>query len=220
MRPLLFFTADQNMAFALQGFFGRDHWHLAIPCAFFEFDPRPNDGDIKVAMGQNDSGLYTRAGELLRPFRPMFERVVILVDEEWSGSPGASMIQDRLKEHIELAGWSEENGLGLVLQPELDVWLWSGSPGTARAMRWDSVDELYAALRKVGYMQEDQTKPTRPKEAAEWALRQKRRPRSSIVYREVASAVSIGRCQDPALKQLRQKLCDWFPSNEHHGERS
>lgn len=56
-----------------------------------------------------------------------------------------------------------------------------------------------------------QTKPRMPKEAAEWALRQRKVRRSPALYGQIARAVSIRRCEDPALARLLEALRAWFP---------
>jgi len=218
MRDLLFLVADSNMEFAIRGFFEREHWNRSIGCATFDFDPG-KDKDIRVATGANDPGLYSRAVELLRPFSSTYRRVVVMVDEEWEGSPGAEDIQDRIKRQIHAAGWNEKDGLALVLVPEVDIWLWSPSPHVAVAMGWKSWAELREAIQKQPpqerpWFPNDQPKPQRPKEAAEWALRQKGKARSSSVYREITSKISIGRCKDPALRTLVERLRTWFPADE------
>jgi len=43
----------------------------------------------------------------------------------------------RLNEHVIAAGWSA--GEGLVLVPEVDVWLWSDSVHVAKAMGWQNM---------------------------------------------------------------------------------
>lgn len=211
MKDLLFLVADKNMAEAVGGFLERDQIHSIVGCGRFKFDARR---DIKVAVGQNDPGLYVRANELLRPLAEEYMRAVVIVDEEWNGSPGAHDIEGRLLEHLADAGWSEENSLGLVVQPEADVWLWSDSPYSAKALGWASWDVLRPALEKQGLLAAGQPKPERPKEAAEWALRNgdKKTPRSAALYRQVSSHASIKRCEDDALKRLLSALRAWFPA--------
>ena len=210
MRPLMFLVADKNMEYALRGFFERDAFHEAVRCAPFEFDIRPHK-DIKVASGQNDPGLFTRANELLRPFRNQYRHTVVMIDAEWEGSPGSEVIRNRLEQHIEDAGWPRADGLGLVLEPEVDAWLWSDSPHSATALGWSSWKALRAALESRHWLDRGVNKPKQPKEAAEWALRQKRKPRSSAIYRAVASRVSVNRCEDAALHRLLETLRRWFP---------
>ena len=109
MSPLLFLVADKNMEYALRGFFERDRWDRVVPCAPFTFDV---DRDIRVAAGQSDPGLYTRANELLRPFRGKYRRVAVMIDAEWDGSPGAEAIRQKIQEHIASAAWDPAGRFG------------------------------------------------------------------------------------------------------------
>lgn len=211
MRDLLVYVADGNMGEAVGGLLDRTQAHLVIGCAPFTFDSRT---DIKVAKGQNDPGVYTRADALMQPFAQEYARAVVIVDEAWEGSPGAAAIEGRLREHLTAAGWPPERALPLVVSPEADIWLWSDSLHTATALGWASWDTLRPALEKEGLLAPDWAKPARPKEAAEWALRRgaKRIPRSSKLYREVSGNASVRRCQDPAFMAFLAQLQIWFPS--------
>jgi hypothetical protein len=211
VNDLLFFVADKNMAEAVAGLLEREGVNSIIGCGAFNFDSRR---DIKVAAGQNDPGLYTRANELLRPLVADYRRAVVIIDQEWEGSPGAGAIEQQLCAHLIDAGWSADAALALVVCPEADVWLWSESPHSAQALGWPSWDELRPALEKGGWLSPGQTKPARPKEAAEWALKHatRRAPRSAALYRQVASKVSVARCQDTALERLISAMRIWFPA--------
>jgi hypothetical protein len=213
MRDLLIYAADKNMAEAVGGLLDRDQVHLVIGCAPFAFDSRT---DIKVAKGQNDPGVVKRADTLMRPFVEEYLNAVVIVDEEWDGSPGADSIQDRLQAHLIAAGWPTDHALALVVSPEADVWLWSNSDHTATALGWPSWGVLRSALEQMGFISSDQNKPSRPKEAAEWALARgpKRIPRSSRIYRQVSGRVSVRRCEDNALTVFINQLRIWFPHEE------
>ncbi len=210
MNDLLFLVADKDMAEAVAGLLERDQVHRVVGCGPFDFDSRR---DIKVAAGQNDPGLYVRANELLRPLTADYRRAVVIVDDEWDGSPGAEAIEQQLRAHLADAGWSADAALALVVCPEADVWLWSDSPHSARALGWPSWSELRPALEGEGWIAPGQAKPDRPKEAAEWALRHcgHKAPRSAALYRQVASRASIKRCEDSALERLLSTLRAWFP---------
>lgn len=211
MNDLLFFVADKDMAEAIGGLLERDQIHSIVGCGRFGFDSRR---DIKIAVGQNDPGLYVRAKELLRPFAADYAHAVVIVDEEWTGSPGADAIERALRHHLRDAGWRDGNSLGLVVRPEADVWLWSDSPHSATALGWESWGALRPALETQGFLTAGRTKPERPKEAAEWALRNggKKIPRSAALYRQVSSKASINRCEDDALARLLNALRTWFPA--------
>lgn len=210
MNDLLFMVADKDMAEAVAGLLERDKVHLIIGCAPFDFDSRR---DIKVAAGQNDPGLYVRANELLRPLAADYQHAVLIIDEEWDRSPGAAIIEARLQDHLADAGWTAAESLALAVCPEADVWLWSDSPHSATALGWPSWTALRPTLELQGLLRPGQVKPDRPKEAAEWALRNapRRAPRSAALYRQVSSRVSVNRCADVALGRLLDRLRVWFP---------
>ena len=212
MNELLFLVADKNMAEAVAGLLEREQVHRILGCRPFDFDSRR---DIKIAVGQHDPGLYARANELLRPLASEYRRAVVIVDEEWEGSPGAETIERRLMAHLLDAGWQADMVLALVVSPEADVWLWSDSPHSAKALGWPSWPALRQELEARSWLSEGRNKPQRPKEAAEWALRHgaRRSPRSAALYREVAANVSIKRCEDTALEKLLSRLRAWFPAD-------
>jgi hypothetical protein len=56
----------------------------------------------------------------------------------------------------------------------------------------------------------DQQKPSDPKRAVEWALRVVGKPRSSSIYRALASKISFARCQDRSFVRLKGLLQGWF----------
>lgn len=208
MRDLGFLVADKNIEACLHGLLEREDWHLSIGCA-------PVDvalDDVKVAAGQNDPGLYTRGADLLSPFSKRYRRMVVMLDSEWDGSPGPEGIEAQIKGHLSAAGWSHGTSLAVVLTPEVDVWLWTRTDHTARALGWARWSALQAPLATEGWWVAEQPKPNRPKEAAEWALRKVRKPRSSFVYKQLARTVGLGRCTDAAFITLRDTLRAWFPA--------
>lgn len=211
MRDLGFLVADKNMEACLRGLFQRSGWWLSIGCAEVDIDKQ----DIHVAAGQADPGLFTRGNELLRQFTTTYAHMVVMVDAEWEGSPGADKIQSRIRAHLIDAGWSGEDGLVLVFHPEVDVWLWTKTDHTARALGWLDWIELERALGVQNWWPKDKPKPPRPKEAAEWALLQKRKARSAAVYQRIASTVGVKRCTEPAFTMLCEALRAWFPMGAH-----
>jgi len=209
MRDCLFLVADKNMEGMLKGFFSRDAFHRAMGCGHFAFDSRQ---DLLVAHGQNDPGLYTRANEFLQPYANTHRHAVVIVDAEWSGSPGKDGILKRLNQHLLSAGWLADNGCAVVIDPELENWVWQDSPHVCSALGSDmSFAALRAGLEAKGFWQPNEAKPDRPKEAVEWALRQSRKGRSSAIYQQLATWVTAKGCTDQAFHALRNALLRWFP---------
>jgi hypothetical protein len=66
-------------------------------------------------------------------------------------------------------------------------------------------------MRQQKLLGPDEIKPQRPKEALERALQEVRKPRSSAIYRQLASTVSLEGCTDPSFRRLKTTLQTWFP---------
>jgi hypothetical protein len=212
MRDCLFLVADKNMEGMLKGFFSRDAFHSTMSCGRFDFDWRQ---DLLVAHGQNDPGLYTRANEFLQPYARTHRHAVVIVDAEWSGSPGKDAILQRLNEHLANAGWPDDSGCGIVIAPELENWVWQDSPHVCSALGFDGeFVELRTTLEIQGFWQPNEAKPARPKEAVEWALRRSKKGRSSAIYQQLATRITARGCTDQAFYTLRNALLRWFPPAE------
>lgn len=209
MRDCLFLVADKNMEGMLKGYFSRKAFHQAMGCGFFDFDAQQ---DLMVAHGQNDPGLYTRANAFLQPYASSHRHAVVMVDSEWDGSPGKAAIEQRLREHLADAGWSDDRGCAVVIAPELENWVWQNSPHVCSVLGFD---DTYTALRALiesqGFWRKGETKPDRPKEAVEWVLRRSKKGRSSAIYRQLAMQITARGCTDAAFQTLRESLVKWFP---------
>jgi len=194
MRDCLFLVADKNMEGMLKGFFSRDAFHHAMGCRQFDFDIRQ---DLVVAHGQNDPGLYTRANEFLQPYASSHQHAVVIVDAEWDGSPGDDAILQRMRKHLNNAGWPDDSGCAVVIAPELENWVWQDSPHVCDALGFSGTfAALRADLGNQGFWQQDRAKPDRPKDAVEWVLRQSRKGRSSAIYQQLAMRVTARGCTE------------------------
>jgi hypothetical protein len=209
MRDCLFLVADKNMEGMLKGFFSRETFHQSVGCGSFRFDAHQ---DLKVAHGQHDPGLFTRANELLQPYVSSYRHAVVVMDTQWDGSPGKEVIVQRINKHLVDAGWSGNCGCAVVIDPELENWVWQDSPHVCMALGFEGTFEaLRTVLESNGFWQPNQVKPARPKDAVEWALRQSKKPRSSAIYQQLAMRVTTRGCTDPAFQTLRNALLQWFP---------
>ena len=84
----------------------------------------------------------------------------------------------------------------------------------AEALRYTGQPPLRQLLADKGWWPQGAAKPLRPKEAAEWVLRQTRQPRSSSIYQKLAAHISIKGCTDAAFIELHAALQAWFPQEE------
>lgn len=212
-RPCVILVADSNMAAAFRGYFQRDGWHFSLGCAPFEIDTGVG-ADLIVDEGGNDPGVYTKGHELLRPYQASHHHALVVLDCEWEGSPGKAAIEAHISERLVDSGWAAESVKVIAIDPELENWLWQDKPQVAEALRYTGQPPLRQLLADKGWWPQGAAKPLRPKEAAEWVLRQTRQPRSSSIYQKLAAYISIKGCTDAAFIELHAALQAWFPREE------
>jgi hypothetical protein len=101
----------------------------------------------------------------------------------------------------------EERAEVVVIDPELEIWVWSASPHVEDVLGWrGSTPPLRSWLRNQGLWGDDRPKPQDPKRAMEGALYEKRIPRSSSLYRQLAEKVGLTTCRDASLKDTCRYL--------------
>jgi hypothetical protein len=203
----MFVVADANMEYTLRGVFSRDRYDLTLQCGAFAFDARL---DLVRATGDNDPALYQRIESYARPARSSHSHLVVMIDAEWTGSPGAPRIREHIEERCARCGWSADAVVAIVLDPELEAWIWQDSPIIETALGYKG-SSLRKDLATSGAWPEASPKPPRPKETLEAELRHNRIPRSSALYRQVAAQISVKGCVDPAFGRLQTALRRWFP---------
>ena len=213
-RDCVFLLADKNMKGAFEGFFSRENFHLSLNCGPFDFDVVK---DIAVASGDNDPGLYTQGHELLRPFQVTHHRALVVLDAEWDGSPGAERIKADLSGKIKSTGWGSETFRVIVIDPELENWIWQKNDHVAKGLGCPSCQEMMGDATVQAGWPEAEAKPPRPKELLEDILRRRRIPRSSAIYKNITSRVSVKGCTDSAFEELLAALREWFPAEGQRG---
>ncbi len=163
-------------------------------------------------MPQRDSGCRTAGVEFLRNFLNQFEYGLLIYDREGSGGEAftAVELEEKSEKNLLRSGWKDRVAT-IVIDPELEAWVWSDSPHVADAMNWDNPGKLRTWLCEKGYLTgKEQTKPVRPKEAFSAALRKTGTRPSSTIFKKVAEKVSLSRCTDRAFSKLKDKLVEWF----------
>ena len=96
-----------------------------------------------------------------------------------------------------------------------EIWVWSDSPEVAKILGWENRAELDQYLITEGFINKPLAKPAGPKEAMESVLKKTKIPRSAFLFSELASKVSLRRCNDPAFIKFKTVLQRWFPQNDN-----
>jgi len=163
----------------------------------------------------HDAGCRLTAHNFLRPFTNRYAQALVMFDRVGSGHEPASRneLERQVESQLSASGWGER-GAAVVLDPELEAWVWTDSPHVAAILGWQQRDpNLRTWMVQKGFLTESETKPIQPKEAMETALRDAGKPRSSSLYAQLAAQVSLERCSDPAFLKFKGVLQSWFPPN-------
>ena len=139
VRDLVCLVADRNMQQSTRGILGR--WRaLGIREPFHEILVHP----------QHDPGCLHDAVDFLRPFSRRYEHALVLFDHEGCGKEDTPRqdLENELEGALAQAGWTDRAAV-VVIEPELEAWVWSESPHVAKSLGWkDTMETLHAWLRE------------------------------------------------------------------------
>lgn len=178
------------------------------------FNPdRPPQGDLLRYTGR-DSGCYRDAVDLLRVPQRTHHHAMLIFDRDGSGAENndRATIESKIEQKLHASGWREGKVSVIVIEPELEAWVWATSPRVADVLGWqDDRNGLRPFLVGANLWKGDSQKPSDPKEAMKSALRRKQTPLGARLFADLASRVGVRQCQDPAFGKFRQTLQRWFP---------
>jgi len=162
---------------------------------------------------RRDPGCFHEGPDVLQPYCNRARYSLIVLDHEGSGQEDRAPdeVAADLKDRMEQNGWPRRAEV-LVLQPELENWVWSDSRHVDEVTGWAGREPpLWQWIRDQGWWPAQLPKPSRPKEAFEAALRHVRTRRSAALYRQLAERVSLERCRDEEFQRFKKIMQTWFP---------
>ena len=203
-KDLILLVADSNIESALRGLLSRPQ----------ALDMRRVASDVH-RHPERDPGCRLHAASFLQPFANLYAHALVVFDRDGCGdNADREALEEAVEERLSRTGWGARARV-VVIDPELEIWVWSDSPEVDRALGWSGRSpDLRTWLHSKGLLDTDATKPSLAKEAMEAALRHVYKPRSSSIYLDLATSVSFQRCSDPAFLKLRATLQEWFSADE------
>lgn len=207
MRPdgtkdLVVLVADKNMEAAVTGLLSRKK-SLGI---------RDISNTVYVHPGK-DPGCVTKGDTFLRSFAAGYQHALLMFDREGCGREELSRqtLEEDLENRLARNGWANR-AVAIVIDPELEMWVWSASPQVDRILGWSNRgNDLRSWLIEKELWRDGFPKPDQPKKAVEKALEFVRTARSSSIYLQLAHKVSLERCLDSAFVKFKTTLKKWFP---------
>jgi len=160
-----------------------------------------------------DPGCRTLGVDFLRMYSSTVSHAVLIFDLHGSGgeSVGATLLETDLEARLSANGWQDRAAV-IVIDPELENWVWSQSPHVDRVVGWTGrIPSLRDWLVSESLAVDARSKPIDPKEAFHRALRTAQKRPSPALYRELAGRVSFDQCSDRAFVKLVDRLRTWFP---------
>jgi hypothetical protein len=201
MKDLIVLVADKNMEFTVKGILQRNE-SVNIRGISYKI----------MRHSQNDPGVYRAAHDFLRIYVNEYRYAIVMLDREGCGCADNSVdIGRQIQSRLDNSGWNERSAV-IILDPELEIWVWSDSPEVANCIGW-SHNELRGWLHSHGDLSSDTYKPRNPKIILENVLKIKNIPRSSSIYYKLATRVSFNRCTDSAFLKFKNTLQHWFSAD-------
>jgi len=180
---------------------------------------RPIKADV-FQQPDFDPGSLRGSAEYLRLFLSTHAHAIVLFDREGCGRETASAekLEEMVQKSLDRVGW-EGRAQVVVVDPELEVWVWSDSPEVDRCLGWTGRQPgLREWLRQKGVWDEGAMKPRAPKSALALAVREARRGASPPLLAQLARSVGLRRCNDRAFVRFREILQRWFPATSRQAE--
>jgi len=203
-KDLVVLVADKDMEMTLQGLLVR-HQSLGI---------RPIQYEVYRYPGR-DSGCRTQGITFLRNFCNQFKNAILIFDHEGSGREpqSAEELETQLEDDLQKNGW-ENRASAIVINPELEIWIWSDSTEVDHVAGWGNrIPSLRDWLVAEDFLDTKDAKPDRPKEAFRHALRHVQKQPSSALFKKLSDKVSFRKCQDRSFQKLLTTLRKWYPKN-------
>jgi hypothetical protein len=201
MNDLVVLTADKDASFAVDKLLSRTA-SLGIVDVTRMIYVHP----------KRDHGAYLDCHNFLRQFLHIAGHALVICDRHGCGREQDDRvdIEADMERRLSVNGW-QHRCAAIVIDPELEAWLWSDSPQVAAALGWtEGRAALDRWLATRGHLLPGQVKPLDPKAAVNEALRMVKKRRSSAIYADLARKVSVDRCVDPAFVKLKRVLQRWF----------
>jgi hypothetical protein len=201
-QDLVVLVADKDMEYTVRGILSRQK-ALRMRVVSAEVFSHP----------EHDPGCYLRSHTFLRSMVNKYARAIVLFDRDGCGAEGRAReeLEAEVEARLETSGWRGRCGV-VVLDPELEIWVWSDSPHVPEILGWKGrIPPLPQWLKGQQFWHAGAAKPHAPKEAMKAVLRLAQLPRSASRYRQLAEAVSLDRCSDAAFLKLKRTLQAWFP---------
>ena len=161
---------------------------------------------------EHDSGCRVGSDQHVRPRMNSHEKAIVVFDKHGCGADSQTREEVQVATESRLnQNWSDRCK-AIVIEPEVEAWIWNQSDGLAEALGWRNHANLEDWLKRQSLWPSNCIKPPNPKKAMDVALRFRRKPKSAATFSDLATILRFDHCIDPAFRDLRKVLQQWFSS--------
>ncbi|MEX1230872.1 MAG: hypothetical protein WEB58_11580 [Planctomycetaceae bacterium] len=201
-KDLIVLVADLDMEETVKGILNR---HQALNIRKISFEIKRHQ--------DRDAGCRAQGVEFLGNFKALYSHAILMFDHEGSGREAkpSEEIERQIDQKLAANGW-DQRAATIVLDPELEIWIWSDSTEVDQICGWGNrIPSLRDWLIDESFLTQKEAKPARPKEAFRHALKHVKKPLSASLFRKLAETVGLQRCTDRTFLRLKNCLQQWFP---------
>lgn len=200
MKDILVLTADKNAELMLKALMSRLPKSEKI--REFDFDVHTHT--------KRDPGVANQSVEYVRPYIQDYRFLLVLFDHEGSGKEKQAKLEleSQIEKELDNNGWQDRNAC-ILFEPELESWLWVNKAHLHQVMDWENKEDIYQWIKRNGFSFVN-SKPDRPKEAFESALKFQKIPRSSSLYVALAKQADYQDCIDPSFQKFIHTIRNWI----------
>jgi hypothetical protein len=200
MKDLIVLAADKSLQLVMQSLLGR----------FADLRVREISFDAVIHV-RRDPGVCLDAHNFLRPLLRGYGNAVAICDWHGCGQEARSRqeIESRIEENLFANGWGDR-AAAIVIDPEIENWIWGDWRATSRILNWRGDQDLRQWLIEKSLLGPSDAKPHDPKGAFKSALRCVDKRWSSAFHQQIATEARFEGCIDAAFLKLRSVLHGWF----------
>ena len=126
---------------------------------------------------------------------------------------GQTAVEVEAQLAAELALVWQDKAKAIVIDPELETWIWGSDNALQAALDWPLLQSIRAWLTQQSYAVGSNGKPDQPKAAFGALVPVQELPRSSAPYESITLKISLESCQDEVFQRLKHTSRRWFPAS-------
>ena len=161
-----------------------------------------------------DGGCRSDWDKLIREGLVNHHKAMLIFDLDGCGGSGSAIeIQEEIETQMSRNNWDDKCRV-VVIDPEIEAWVWCGSNEAAEILGWKSDGELREWLREKEMWPVGSNRPPDPKSSMRMALNEKGITPSRSIFKTLGERVGVKNCKDPSFDRFKATLEKWFPPIE------